>query len=93
MKLSDLEPSTKKKSEGKDTPKQQVIGILLDVKESAEVKLLFSYLVHDAGWTPKYDLRVSSTDKKMEVGYFGLIQQNTGEDWYVHTIDHVIHKD
>lgn len=81
LKLSDLEPSTKKKSEGKDTPKQQVIGILLEVKESAEVKLLFSYLVHDAGWTPKYDLRVSSIDKKMEVGYFGLIQQNTGEDW------------
>ena len=91
--MADLEPSTKKKSEGKDTPKQQVIGILLEVKESAEVKLLFSYLVHNAGWTPKYDLRVSSVDKKMEVGYFGLIQQNTGEDWYVHAVDHVIHND
>jgi len=82
-----LEPSSKAKSKDKDTPKQQIIGILLEVKETAEVKLLFSYLVHDASWTPKYDLRVSSVDKKMEVSYFGLIQQNTGEDWYVCTIN------
>ena len=78
-----MEPSTKPKPGGTTAPKQQVIGVLLEVKETSEVKLRFSYLVHDAGWTPKYDLRVSSVDKKMEVGYFGLIQQNTGEDWYV----------
>lgn len=81
--MSNLEPASKKKTKDKEPPKQQVIGILLEVKEASEVKLLFSYLVHDASWTPKYDLRVSSVDKKMEVGYFGLIQQNTGEDWYV----------
>jgi len=67
----------------KESPKQQVIGILLEVKESSQVKLLFSYLVHNAGWTPKYDLRVTSASKAMQVSYFGMIQQNTGEDWYV----------
>jgi len=79
--LSNLEPTSNKKSE--ESPKQQVIGILLEVKESSQVKLLFSYLVHNAGWTPKYDLRVTSASKAMQVSYFGMIQQNTGEDWYV----------
>lgn len=61
--------------------KQQVIGILLTVKESAEVQLLVSYVVTNASWTPKYDLRVSSAERTMEVSYFGMVQQNTGEDW------------
>ena len=79
--LSNLEPTSHKKPE--ESPKQQVIGILLDVKEPSQIKLLFSYLVHNAGWTPKYDLRVISANKTMQVSYFGMIQQNTGEDWYV----------
>ncbi|XP_065920409.1 protein F37C4.5-like [Dysidea avara] len=77
--LSNLEPTSHKKPE--ESPKQQVIGILLDVKEPSQIKLLFSYLVHNAGWTPKYDLRVISANKTMQVSYFGMIQQNTGEDW------------
>jgi len=82
--LSNLEPTSNKKS--KESPKQQVIGILLEVKESSQIKLLFSYLVYNAGWTPKYDLRVTGASKAMQVSYFGMIQQNTGEDWYVTTV-------
>lgn len=60
---------------------QQVISIFLTVKESAEIQLLVSYVVSDAGWTPKYDLRVSSGDRTMQVTYFGMVKQSTGEDW------------
>lgn len=88
--------------------KQPVIGVLLNVKEKAEIQLLVSYIVSNASWTPKYDLRVSSKERTMEVreerkgrrrkeeegeelphggclslqvGYFGMVQQNTGENW------------
>ena len=81
---------------------QTVIGILLNVtKEEADVQLLVSYLVSSASWKPRYDLRVSSQARTMEVrgegtggvvssypiciiiqvGYFGVVQQSTGEDW------------
>jgi hypothetical protein len=58
-----------------------VIGILLNVQESAEIQLLVSYVVSNASWSPKYDLRVSSGERTMQVSYFGIVQQNTGEDW------------
>lgn len=60
-----------------------MIGILLSVKEEAEVQLLVSYVVSHASWNPKYDLRVSSSERTMQVSYFGMVQQNTGEDWWV----------
>jgi len=59
----------------------QVIGILLNVREEAEIQLLVSYVVSNASWTPRYDLRVSSSERTMQVTYFGMVQQNTGEDW------------
>ena len=61
--------------------KQQVIGILLNVRESAEIQLLVSYVVSNASWSPKYDLRVASSERTMQVSYFGMVEQNTGEDW------------
>ena len=76
--LSDLKPKLNKPSE---PVKQPVIGILLSVKEEAEIQLLVSYVVTNASWSPKYDLRVSSEERTMHVSYFGMVQQNTGEDW------------
>ncbi len=61
--------------------KQQVIGVLLTVREEAEIQLLVSYVVSNASWTPKYDLRVSSAERTMQVSYFGMVEQSTGEDW------------
>ncbi len=61
--------------------KQQVIGVLLTVREEGEIQLRVSYVVSNASWSPKYDLRVSSADRTMDVNYFGMVEQNTGEDW------------
>ncbi len=60
-----------------------MIGVLLDVKSAAQIQLLISYVVSNAGWTPKYDLRVSSSERTMQVTYFGVVKQSTGEDWSV----------
>ncbi len=49
--------------------------------DSADVNLLVSYIVYQASWSPKYDIRVFGKEKKMIVNYFGMICQTTGEDW------------
>ena len=47
------------------------VTILIDTKfENAEVELKVSYVVYNASWTPKYDVRVSSKDKSMVVSIF-----------------------
>ncbi|OWA52575.1 putative Protein F37C4.5 [Hypsibius exemplaris] len=62
---------------------QQMWSIIvsLDVHGEGELELTFSYIVYGAYWNPKYDVRVSPENKKLSIAYYGLITQNTGEDW------------
>ena len=64
QRLADLKP---KLSQPEEPVKQPVIGVLLNVREEGEIQLLVSYLVSNASWRPKYDLRVSSKECTMEV--------------------------
>jgi len=48
---------------------------------AGRLDLTLSYTVPGAGWTPAYDARVSTADRKVELGYFGVVRQSTGEDW------------
>ncbi len=43
--------------------------------EDTEIELLISYVVYDASWMPKYDIRVFSNDKEksMTVNIYILI--------------------
>ena len=43
------------------------VHILIETYEEEEITLLVSYVVTEAGWTPKYDLRVHSRDKLLKV--------------------------
>ena len=45
----------------------RVLCILLDVAKDADIQLKVSYVVSNAMWSPKYDLRVFSKDGKMKV--------------------------
>ena len=57
---------------------QPVIGVLLNVREEGpDVQLRVSYIVSNASWKPKYDLRVSSKERTMEVRVRG------GGRWHV----------
>lgn len=57
--------------------------ILIRVEAKAETKQNFevSYLVQNAGWFPKYDLRVEDVTKPLELTYKADVFQNTGTDW------------
>ena len=64
------------------TTQSTEITILVETREkSADIELKVSYVVYNASWTPKYDIRVFSKDKTMVINYFGMITQSTHEDW------------
>ncbi len=57
------------------------ITVTLSAKEIATGKLSISYLVADAGWIPKYDLRSDGLTSKINLTYKAQVFQNSGLDW------------
>lgn len=59
----------------------QTVVVRVSAESSGDFNLALNYTVGGASWTPGYDARVGSTDHKVQLGYFGNVRQNTGEDW------------
>lgn len=57
----------------------------IEIRVEADAKcsgaFTVSYIVSNAGWYPKYDVRVKSVDQPMELVYKADVFQNTGVDW------------
>ncbi|UII23918.1 DUF4139 domain-containing protein [Fulvivirga ligni] len=56
-----------------------IIKTEADSKTMGDFKV--TYMVKNAGWYPKYDIRVNSVEKPLELNYKADIYQNTGVDW------------
>ncbi len=41
----------------------------MEAEKDVEVELCVSYVVTNAKWSPKYDIRVFGSDKQMKVGH------------------------
>jgi uncharacterized protein (TIGR02231 family) len=87
MIVNELEAQRKKLSEltndlqRSNHDANMTLFITLEVKQSEEVKLQFSYVVSNATWSPSYDLRVTSADNSLALSYFAEVTQTTGENW------------
>jgi uncharacterized protein (TIGR02231 family) len=59
------------------------VSIIFNAPSDNEVVLRLTYNVSKAKWTPSYDVRVSEANgtPAMQLSYFGVVKQNTGEDW------------
>ena len=57
------------------------VVVRVAAETAGQLDLTLSYTVGGAGWTPGYDARAAGGETKVELGYFGLVRQNTGEDW------------
>ncbi|MEH0971099.1 mucoidy inhibitor MuiA family protein, partial [Micromonospora sp. CPCC 205546] len=65
---------------GKRAPDRLAAEVTVSVDaDDAELDLELTYLVDGARWQPSYDLRL--VDDTMTVTCFGLVSQDTGEDW------------
>lgn len=57
------------------------VTVRVNTSAAGRLDLTLSYAVPGASWTPAYDARVTTADRTIELGYFGVVRQNTGEDW------------
>ena len=57
------------------------IVVKVHAKASQQVKLDFTYVVYNAGWTPLYDFRAKDGKDKIDVSFRANVYQNTGVDW------------
>ena len=57
------------------------IRIRIKAPTAGQASFQLNYLVANAGWYPKYDLRVKSITEPLQLQYKAEIYQNTGGDW------------
>jgi uncharacterized protein (TIGR02231 family) len=57
------------------------ITVRLTAASPGHLELALSYTLPQASWSPSYDAHVLSTDRTVQLGYFGVVHQRTGEDW------------
>lgn len=78
--LNALQSRLHKISAGARLTKKDV-SVSFTVKKEGILALSLSYMMMGASWHPLYDIRVSPENKEVEFTYYGVIYQNTGEDW------------
>ncbi|MCM8792316.1 MAG: mucoidy inhibitor MuiA family protein [Candidatus Omnitrophica bacterium] len=57
------------------------IVVELEVLKPGSLDLNVSYLVKGAWWQPIYDARANFEKSEVELVYYGVVKQTTGEDW------------
>jgi hypothetical protein len=57
------------------------ISISIEAEKTTLAKLTIDYIVDNAGWFPKYDLRVKDVESPLQLTYKAELYQNTGIDW------------
>jgi len=59
----------------------KTITIRLSLTTPGQLDVALQYAVPSAGWTPSYDARLRSADRAVELSYYGIVRNGTGEDW------------
>jgi len=75
-----LEQQLKELNELKSLPSSEV-EIRVSSENQVNTKVSLTYLVANAGWYPKYDIRVENIKSPLELTYKAEVFQNTGVDW------------
>jgi uncharacterized protein (TIGR02231 family) len=57
------------------------VTVRVAAEKAGNLDVALSYTVPGASWSPSYDARVLSTERAVALGYFGIVRQNTGEEW------------
>ncbi len=79
-KINSLHRELKQYGANRNKTRNQV-QISLENEEDTEMILELTYITYGASWYPFYDLRASTSSKKMNISYNAMITQATGEDW------------
>ena len=55
--------------------------VTVEAAEPGSASLQVTYLMSGAGWQPQYDAYADPATQKVELTYYGVVRQTTGEDW------------
>jgi uncharacterized protein (TIGR02231 family) len=59
----------------------KTVTVRVAAAQAGSLDVSLSYTVPGASWVPSYDARVASSERSVQLDYFGLVRQSTGEDW------------
>lgn len=59
----------------------KTVTVRVSAASAGNLQLTLAYTVPNASWTPTYDARLRSATRAVDLTYFGVVRQNTGEDW------------
>jgi uncharacterized protein (TIGR02231 family) len=57
------------------------VTVALEAKKDSEIAMQLSYVITGAHWNASYDVRVVSGEKTIELTYYGVITNNSTDDW------------
>ncbi len=69
------------KIQGNSKEERGTIKLKIDVPVAARLDLGITYIIRNAGWFPRYDIKAVSTKKPLSMMYKAHIYQQTGCDW------------
>ncbi len=78
--LAVVERRLKKAQRGRNS-QFKAIEVLFESGDAQEIRILASYTVDQARWTPTYKVEVAERLDRVQLTQFAEITQNTGEDW------------
>jgi hypothetical protein len=64
-----------------NAPESPGLEVAPTLSGSGPVKLTLIYLTTSARWYPRYELQLLPEANRVQVSFFGLVSQETGEDW------------
>lgn len=67
--------------QGKANPPQSEVVVRVEAEQTVSAELTLTYLVANAGWFPKYDIRLDDIEQPLNLRYKAEVFQNTGVDW------------
>ena len=59
----------------------KTVTVRVAAAQAGSLDVSLAYTVPGASWVPSYDARVMSAERIVQLDYFGLVRQGTGEDW------------
>jgi len=59
----------------------KTITVRVAVTQPGKLDIALKYAVPGASWRPRIDARLRAADRAVELTYFGLVRNGTGEDW------------
>ncbi|XOV93368.1 MAG: DUF4139 domain-containing protein [Bacteroidota bacterium] len=65
---------------GNDLPSSEIV-VSIDSRTNSRAEFTITYFAQNAGWSPKYDIRVKDISSPIQLEYKAEVYQNTREDW------------